>query len=178
MPERDGTPPRLGLQRDVLEPEVLVPVGHVILAHHAPEDLDVAPEKGVPVGAAQAHGGELVVEVPDAEPEDQPRPEELGHGGDDLRGDERVTERDQRRGAQPDPRRHRADGGERGEGLVEGPIGPLELAVRLVHQMVADPQGVERQRLGAPGAGQQLVGVRLLTEVREQEPVLRHAPRP
>jgi hypothetical protein len=113
-----------------------------------------------------------VVERAGAEAEDQPRPEELGHGAGLQRGGEGMPERDQRAGSQLDLLGHRTDRGERGEGVVERAVRLLHLAVRLEDQVVAHPHGVEPELLGALRTLEQLVAVGLLAEVGKQQAVL------
>jgi hypothetical protein len=64
---------------------------------------------------------------------------------------------------------HRTDRRQGGEGVVEGAVRLLHLAVRLENEMVPDPHRVEAEFFGPARTVEELVTTRLFTEVWQQQ---------
>ncbi len=169
VPERNPAAHGLRLDAHVAEREVVVGVVDVVLGEDPPQDLGVGPHQLHPVAVTPLDGLELVVEGARPEAENQSGTDQLGDRPRHQRRHQRVPERDQRAGPEFDALGHRADRGQRGQRIVEGAVRLLHLAVRLEHQMVANPYRVEADVLGQLRPLEKLLLAGVFAEVGQQQ---------
>jgi hypothetical protein len=109
-----------------------------------------------------------VLEVAGADAQIELAPGDPRHRGDAVGHVDGMTERDDRRGAQPDAF---GDAGEVGQGherLDERPVGAFH-AMRVEHEVVANPQRIEPEPVGEPGTLDEQILVGLDPEVRDEQ---------
>ena len=173
----DGTPDRLGVVEDLVDPVVAALERRRRLGEHGPDDLEGLLQAVHPLldgREVEAVAGVLVVVPGGADPEDGPSGGDDVEGGDDLGQEGRIPV--------GDAGHHRPEGGAGGPGGDSG-----EEAVGLQHrvlpgpddadlvEVVHDPEAVEPVVLGGGGdAGDRLeqvsVGDAGEGEVRDLEP--------